>query len=192
MTASPYLILPGLGNSGPAHWQSLWQAELGCERLELPDWDAPRLSRWLYLAIEAIEQRPGVVLIAHSLGCILVAHVAAARPDLDIGGALLVAPADVDSRRHTPDRLADFAPLPRVALPFPAVLVASRNDPHMDFAVAENLAADWGARLIDAGEVGHINVASGHGDWPEGRGLLAAVTGGGTHRRAPVEGHPAP
>lgn len=192
MVASPYLILPGLGNSGPEHWQSLWQADLGCERLDLPDWDAPRLSRWLYLAIDAIERRPGVVLIAHSLGCILVAHVAAARPDLDIGGALLVAPADVDSRRHTPERLGDFAPLPRVALPFPAVLVASRNDPHMDFPVAAGLAADWGARLVDAGAVGHINVASGHGVWPEGRGLLAGVTGGGSHRRAGAEDHPAP
>lgn len=191
MSAAEFLILPGYGNSGPGHWQSLWQEALGCDRVALPDWDHPRLARWLPAAIEAIEARPGVILIAHSLGCVLTAHVAAARPDLDIGGALLVAPADVESRRHTPEKLGDFAPLPREPLPFPTIVVGSRDDPHMDFPVAAGLAADWRARLVDAGAAGHINVASGHGAWAEGRALLAGLAGG--HRPpAGLGEHPAP
>ncbi|MFA5121104.1 RBBP9/YdeN family alpha/beta hydrolase [Zavarzinia sp.] len=176
LDSPPYLIVPGLGNSGPGHWQSHWQAELPrARRLEQAEWERPRLADWLPRAIAAIEAVPGAVLVAHSLGCVLTAHVAAARPDLDIAGALLVAPADVEQRGRAPDFLADFAPVPRDALPFPAIVVASRNDPYMDFGRACDWAGRWGARVVDAGPAGHINVASGHGAWAAGRALLAEL-----------------
>lgn len=169
-----FLILPGLGNSGAGHWQSLWQAELPrTSRVDLGSWDRPAASQWIERAAAAVAANPGAVLIAHSLGAILATLVAGARPDLDIGGALLVAPADVESGLHTPDFLRGFAPIPERPLPFPTVVVASRNDPYMRFSRAGALAAAWRAELVDAGAAGHINAASGHGHWPEGRALLA-------------------
>ncbi|RJF88969.1 alpha/beta hydrolase [Oleomonas cavernae] len=178
-----FLILPGLGNSGPDHWQSVWEAELPrARRIDLGLWDRPVGEAWVERAAAAIEDNPGAVLIGHSLGAVLVTLVAAARPDLDIGGALLVAPADVESSARTPDFLRAFAPIPDQPLPFPAVVVASRNDPYMNFARARDLAGAWGADLVDAGPAGHINVASGYGPWPEGRRLLGRLT----PRRVPV------
>lgn len=172
-TGHRYLILPGLGNSGPDHWQSLWEADLpGGARVDLGHWDQPRGPVWLARAIAAIEANPGAVLIGHSLGAVLITLVAAQRPDLDIAGAMLVAPADVGSSRHTPGFLRAFAPIPERPLPFPALVVASRNDPYMAFTRAEALARAWGAGFFDAGPAGHINVAAGYGAWPEGRRLL--------------------
>ena len=40
------------------------------------------------------------------------------------------------------------------------------------------LARDWGAELIDAGEAGGLDAASGHGPWPEGLMRLAAFIKG--------------
>jgi predicted alpha/beta hydrolase family esterase len=119
-----------------------------------------------------IEANPGGVLVAHSLGCALVAHVAAERPDLAIEAALLVAPADVESPRHTPQRLRGFAPIPRVPLPFRSVVVASTNDPYMALPRARELADTWGAAFVDAGPIGHINVEAGFGPWPAGERIL--------------------
>ncbi len=61
-----------------------------------------------------------------------------------------------------------FGPYPRDPLPFPSVVIASRNDPYGAFEVAEDNAAAWGSLFIDAGESGHLNADSGHGPWPEG------------------------
>jgi predicted alpha/beta hydrolase family esterase len=61
-----------------------------------------------------------------------------------------------------------FGPYPRDPLPFPSIVVASRNDTFCDFQVADDMAASWGSLFIDAGERGHINAESGQGPWPEG------------------------
>jgi uncharacterized protein len=166
------LVVPGLGGSGPEHWQTCLERSLpGAARVEQDDWDRPHREKWVARLVGAVAQAPGAVLVAHSLGCILVAQAALAYPDLPIGAALMVAPADVDSAGHTPDHLRGFAPIPRAPLPFHAVLVASTNDPYMRFARARELAEAWEAEFVDAGPIGHINVAAGFGSWPAGEAI---------------------
>ena len=170
------LMVPGLCNSGPHHWQTLWEAEdPRIVRADLGMWDQPRRNVWVTNLGHAIRSLAAPVIIcAHSLGCLAVAWWALMEGEQDEGrvaGALLVAPPDCD-RADVDPRLADFAPMPRVALPFPALLVASRNDPYADIGHARQTARAWGATLHDAGELGHINADSGLGRWAEGRALL--------------------
>lgn len=170
------LVAPGLGDSGPDHWQTLWQKRHGYLRVRQTDWNAPDPDAWIRTLDEQVKATGGrVVIAAHSLGCVMVAHFARRFPSSKVAGALLVAPADVDSPLHTPDEVRGFAPLPMVSLPFPSVVVASRTDPYVRFARAQDIARAWGARFVDAGRVGHINADSGHGDWEEGHALLEEV-----------------
>jgi predicted alpha/beta hydrolase family esterase len=169
------LIVPGLGGSGADHWQSLWRKRFPrYARVVQRDWENPELETWLTALAAAIRgQRGQVVLVAHSLGCVLVAQAARRYPDLPVRAALLVAPADVDSPVHTPEALRGFGPVPRDPLPFPATVVASQNDPYVTLERARGFAESWGADFVDAGALGHINAASGLGDWPDGRRALA-------------------
>lgn len=176
------LIVPGLDNSGPDHWQSRWVRKYpDAERVELGMWDNPHRNTWvnkLNLAIHHAN-RP-VVLVAHSLGCITVAWWAEyEQPGADSGviGALLVAPPDVDRPGLDP-RLARFSACPRSELPFPSVVVASQDDPYCTQRSAIALARDWGSRFADAGAVGHINAHSDLGDWPLGECLLGQMLQG--------------
>jgi len=168
------LILPGLGNSGPDHWQTHWQLEHGYQRVEQANWDRPMLHDWLHTLQQAVNaQSRGVVLVAHSLACSLVAHFATTRPDRVLG-ALLVSPADVESERCTPNEARCFSPIPLTPLSFPAHVVASSNDPYVDRERAEFFATSWGAGFTDIGLSGHINASSGHGAWPEGHAIFRA------------------
>lgn len=180
MQAQPaVLLVPGLCNSGPAHWQSIWERQRAdCSKVELGTWDDPHRNTWinnLNLAIRAAG-RP-VVLVAHSLGCLAVAWWATyeqqewANP---VVGALMVAPPEVDFF-PLDERVARFAPTPSETLPFPSRFVASRNDPWMGFHTALALARRWGSELVDAGNAGHINADSGLGDWQFGQEQLALL-----------------
>lgn len=174
MTA-PVLIIPGLGNSGPDHWQSRWQAlHPEFQRLEQRDWDQPRYTDWhqaLEQAVAAAAQPP--VLVAHSLGCLLVAHWARETRQ-PVQAALLVAPPDLENPA-CPQDAQGFVPLSTAPLPFPSTLVASRDDPYGDLIFAARCAALWGSHFVDAGYCGHINADSGLGDWPQGLELLAQL-----------------
>ncbi|MDG2522535.1 alpha/beta hydrolase [Caulobacter segnis] len=162
------LILPGLHGSEEDHWQSQWERLLPqAERVVQADWSDPLRTDWLLRLDRALERRPGAFLVAHSLGCALVAHHAELTGGQSVAGALLVAPADVE-RPGAREPLTRFAPLPRKALPFPSVLVASRDDPWMAFSRARALAEHWGSRFVDVGPLGHINVAAGVGPWIDG------------------------
>jgi predicted alpha/beta hydrolase family esterase len=168
MPSAEILILPGLGNSGPEHWQSRWEKMYGYRRVEQANWDEPVLADWLANLERAVHATSnGVVLIAHSLACSLVAHFARSNPS-NVRGAFLVSPADVDSRRCTPDEVRGFSPIPLAPLPFPAEVVASTDDPYVDCSRAELFARRWQARFVDIGAAGHINASSGLGAWPEG------------------------
>jgi predicted alpha/beta hydrolase family esterase len=177
--AAPVLIIPGLGGSGPGHWQSLWQARLpDARRVEQADWDRPDRAGWiarLDAAVAGAKQPP--ILVAHSLSCALVACWAAAhtRP---VHSALLVAPADVDLDAHTPPEAHVFRPMPMKRLPFPTIVVASRNDPYVAFDRAITMAKAWDAELIDIGNAGHINTSAGYGQWPDGGRLLQRLQAG--------------
>ena len=178
MAQTTVLILPGWQGSGPEHWQMRWAARHGYTVVEQDDWQRPRRGDWLARLDEVVVDTPRgtnpthIVLVAHSLGCLQVAAWAAAsRHTARIRGALLVAPGDVE-RPDLREQIPGWAPIVRQCLPFPAVLVASRNDPYCSHERARALATDWGARLVDLGATGHINADSALGDWPAGHALL--------------------
>jgi hypothetical protein len=174
---APVLILPGYADSGPEHWQSHWErVDPACRRVVQDDWLQPRLADWLATLERAVAACAGPpVLAAHSLGCALVAHWAA-RGGARVRGALLVAPADVDAP-EMPREIRSFRPLPLVALPFPSIVVASTDDAFVSLERATAFARAWGSRLVTLAGAGHLNADSGHGPWPEGRRLLAELTG---------------
>lgn len=171
------LTIPGLGGSGTAHWQSFWDTTHSqCRRVHQDNWNIPDFDAWitgLHLAISSCSEPP--FLVAHSLGCALVAHWARKHPDIEIGGALLVAPADVESEHHTPPEAHIFAPMPMAVLPFPSILVASSTDPYLDLRQAQVFATAWGAEFVNIGPYGHINVASHMDEWDEGWALLQSL-----------------
>ncbi len=172
----PVLNVPGLGNSGPEHWQTRWEARCPWfRRVDLAPWDRPDRSVWTSRLDAAIRAGPApLILVAHSLGCLAVAWWAAQhRPPYRqaVAAALLVAPADPE-RQPAPAAISGFAPVPLLPLPFPSILVASRTDPFAGIDRARAFAAHWGSHFVDAGDVGHINADSGLGDWPLGITLL--------------------
>lgn len=180
------LQLPGWQNSGPAHWQSRWEAVYGDARVEQSDWTWPLRGDWMMQLDEAVialedaaaaagAPPPAIALCAHSLGCQLVAAWAAhTRHAGPVRAALLVAPPDTE-RPDMPPNVHSFRPVARMRLPFPALAVVSSDDPFCTPARARAMAADWGARVVEAGARGHLNADSGLGDWPEGRALLAGL-----------------
>ena len=170
------LLLPGWQNSGPDHWQSRWEARHGYTRVQQHDWMRPLRGDWMAQLEEAVlgHSQP-CVLVAHSLGCLLVASWAAhSRNTAKVRAALLVAPGDAEREDLRP-LLASWAPVTLQALPFPSVLFASQNDPYCSFERASAMAQAWGAGCIDYGMAGHINADSGLGDWPEGHAHLTQL-----------------
>ena len=164
------LIVPGLANSGQDHWQTRWEQNLStARRVKQDDWHAPSRRPWTKRLLEAaVACRRPAVIIAHSLGVLTVAHAAPALPAGKVIGAFLVGLPDVEENGRVPAIDPSFAPIPRDPLPFPSILVASRNDPYCDYDRAEDFAYAWGSAIVDAGDSGHINTESGHGPWPEG------------------------
>jgi uncharacterized protein len=176
------LLLPGWQDSGPAHWQSRWEALHGHQRVQQADWHWPRRGDWMARLEEVLleDERPAL-LVAHSLGCQLAAAWAAhSRHTRRVQGALLVAPPDTE-REDQPPQLHGWAPMVRTPMPFRSIAVLSRDDPYGHFYRMAAVAEGWGARLVDAGLRGHLNADSGLGDWPEGLTLLLGLTEGGLH-----------
>jgi len=169
------LLVPGLGNSGPQHWQTFWAQRYHYPRVEQADWQHPVGPTWVQALDDAIGQVAGpVLLVAHSLGCATVAHWAQQFGASAVVGALLVAPADVD-RPDFPAEVTGFAPMPLQALPFPSIVVASTTDEFVSLPQAMTFAAAWGSELVNVGAQGHLNAASALGDWPAGHHLLARL-----------------
>jgi uncharacterized protein len=176
---TPILLIPGLWNSGPEHWQSHWERErTDCRRVVQKDWESPRRSDWV-AALEAEVARSGgpVVLAAHSLGCALVGHWAASSSHLArVRGALLVAPSDVEAPSY-PAGTTGFTPMPLKKLPFPSIVIMSTDDEYVTTQRAALFADAWGSRLVNVGAKGHINSASRLGAWPEGFALVEELRG---------------
>jgi hypothetical protein len=167
------LLLPGWQNSGPAHWQSRWEAlqtaPFEFVRVEQSDWMRPLRGDWMMQLEEAVLAAPGpVLLVAHSLGCMLTAAWAEHSQNTHrVIGALLVAPGDPE-REELRAVLKSWAPIVRKPLPFKSILLGSENDPYCDFSRAQSFAQSWGSQFVNTGARGHINAESGLGDWPEG------------------------
>ncbi len=172
--ATSIVVVPGWRDSGEGHWQTLWTQRLpSVIRVVQDDWITPTRAAWVKTLEATILAAPHpVVVVAHSLGCIAATHIgpeAAAR----VHGALFVAPADPERRAV----LSDFAPVPHGALPYRSILVASSNDPYCPVRLAGAYARSWGSEFVRLQNAGHINVESGHGDWPLGWALLQSLVG---------------
>jgi len=177
MAAPTVLIVPGLRDHVAEHWQTLLAAKLPRVR------SVPPMGRTDLLCaarVEAIDRElmaisGPVIIVAHSGGVIMLAHWAATRNRTrrPIRGALLATPPDFESPMPegypTMEALAaaGWLPVPRQPLPFPSIVAASRNDPLGKIDRVAALAQAWGSRLVDLGEVGHLNPASGFGEWPQ-------------------------
>ncbi len=182
-TPFQFIVVPGLHDSGPAHWQSAWHDRFpGWLRITQIDWNRPDIDSWLAAIEKALALcRQPAILVAHSFGALASTLIAARHPDT-IAGALLVAPAD-------PAKFGLADVLPQSMLPMPTTLIGSRNDPWLRYEWAATWAQRWGSELVDLGTAGHVNADSGYGPWPEGLVLLATL-----HARAErsVPGRPRP
>lgn len=169
----PVLIVPGIGNSGPDHWQSRWQAaHPDWHRLQVADWNNVLCDDWVAaLDSQLAMLGSNTLIVAHSLGCLTVAHWGALHM-LPVRGALLVAVPDPAAAAFPATAARGFSPLPSRALPFPSIVVASSNDPYGSVSHAAACAAAWGSEFVDAGAHGHLNADSALGDWPQGYSLL--------------------
>ena len=176
LAGSSVLIIPGWNGSGAEHWQTLWEQKYPrFRRVEQHIWSRPSRSDWIAQIASDIERAPSpMFLVAHSLGCVALAHWAATagKKNERVEGAFLVAPPWLTENDQCPAQLADFLPMPLHRLPFPTLLVASEDDPYLPIELAARVAAAWGSQFVDVGRQGHINAASGHGPWPIGEGLL--------------------
>lgn len=160
------LIVPGLNNSGPGHWQSRWETLYsGFERVQQARWDRPNLSVWSRKLTRTLrhKQQP-TLIVAHSFGCLTTVHQAA-QEEGNVVGALLVAPAD-------PEKFGVADQVGISKLPFPSIVVGSTNDPWMTADKAEKWSRIWGSEFVNAGALGHINADSGLGYWMFGLALL--------------------
>ena len=182
ITEPTVLIVPGLRDHVEQHWQTILAAELlhvaavapmGRDALSCQD------------RVTAIEQAANrvqgpLVIVAHSGATIMVAHWAA-MTRRKVLGALLATPPDLE--RPMPEgypsieQLAKhgWLPVPRQTLPFFSIVAASRNDPLAAFDRVTELASNWGSTLVDLGEVGHLNPASGYGRWDRVHDFIAQV-----------------
>ena len=180
MSAPTVLTLPGWQGSGPEHWQTRWEQRYGYQRVEQHDWQRPLRGDWTarleeVVLAHAAENTGPILLAAHSLGCILTAWWAAhSRHAHHVAGALLVAPPDIE-RDDNRQQIPGWSPPARQRLPFPAVLVASSDDPFGSAESASRLAVEWGADFLNLGPQGHINADSGLGDWDAGHALLLGL-----------------
>jgi serine hydrolase len=177
--APPILIVPGLRDHVPGHWQTILEERLPGS-VSVPRMHRDKLSRAAWVAmldasLAKIEQPP--ILVAHSAGCMIVVHWSL-RHRRPIKGALLAAPPDFESAmpENYPSQEVlqqnGWLPTPRERLPFPSIVAASTNDPLGRFERVQALAQAWGSRLVDLGEVGHLNPAAGYGEWPRAQQFI--------------------
>jgi uncharacterized protein len=178
-TSPTILIVPGLRDHVEEHWQTHLQRKLPNAR-SVPPLEHDKLSRTARVAAldKALSEIEGpVILVAHSAGVMITVHWAQQhrRP---IHGALLAAPADLESPMpagypsQNAIREAGWLPIPRAPLPFPSIVAASTNDPLGDFDRMHRLAEDWGSRFVNIGAAGHLNPAAGYGEWPQAESLI--------------------
>lgn len=171
-----YFIVPGLGNSGEAHWQTFFEKSGdNFQRIEQQEWDSPDCTDWIATIDKAIStfDPATVVLIGHSLGCTAIAYWAYEYKKI-IKGAFLVAPSDIESPRYT-FIATGFTPIPLNRLSFKSIVVASSNDPWVSLERAKYFAENWGSEFINIGDAGHINAEAGFGEWQEGLEILKTL-----------------
>jgi len=180
--ASPILIVPGLRDEMPDHWQSHYEREIGgCVTVPRIHGDKLPCAAWVELLDRTIESmKAPPILVAHSAGAMMVAHWAK-RHRRAVRGALLATPADLETPMPKGYPAMDvlrshgWLPIPREKLPFPSIVAASEDDPLASFERVRGFAADWGSAFVNVGPVGHLNPAAGFGPWPQAHGLVRTL-----------------
>lgn len=168
-----YFIIPGLGNSGPEHWQTFFEkSEKNFHRIVQRDWESPTCAEWIQTIDNVVSKYDlsEVILIGHSLGCATIAHWAVQFGKI-IKGALLVAPSDLEAPQYT-FPATGFSPIPKQRINFRTIVVASSDDMWVSLERAKYFAECWGSEFVDIGKAGHINVGSGYGEWANGLEIL--------------------
>jgi len=183
MDKTTILIIPGLGDSGEHHWQSHWLMKFENSVKVIQDnWDEPDLDVWIKTLNDTAERiNTPIILVGHSLAVSLIMHWASRHKNAKVVGALLVAPADVDSPTHTPEIVRGFSPMPVTSISFPTIVVASDNDSFVSVDRARFFAEKWGSRFITIGAKGHINSDSNLGYWEEGQNILTTMMRATSH-----------
>jgi len=168
------LTIPGVTNSSPQHWQSLWEKQFPerFRRIGQKEWNTPVCADWIEKIEEDVQKTnpEKVILVAHSLGCTAVAHWAR-KFGTKIKGAFLVAPSDCEAATYNFDTKG-FAPIPLEKLSFKSLVAASSNDEYVSLERAGQFADAWGSSFINVGAKGHINFGAGFGEWNEGLEIL--------------------
>lgn len=172
MFQSTILLIPGIGNSGLQHWQTIWGRRYGFARVKQQDWETPACADWVSTLNSYVQQYDpdNLVLVAHSAACAALVHWVQ-QYNVKVKAALLVAPADAEAATF-PAGATGFSPVPLIKLPFPSIVVASKNDQFVTLDRAQQFATAWGSDFVNIGDAGHINVASGYGEWDAGLEIL--------------------
>ena len=172
------LLMPGINNSGPTHWQTLWEKDdPSLRRIEVDDWDNPVCASWVEAIDRAVtdaDEDAPVIIVAHSLGCLPVIEWAMREPERNVRGFMLVSVPDPTGSRF-PVEARGFATPPLKMLPYSSIVVSSEDDPYGAPAYARRCAEAWGSRFVNVGAAGHINAASNLGKWEQGLELLQSL-----------------
>ncbi len=183
------LIVPGLREHVDVHWQTFLALDLEAQRRKVKtvppmgraDLDCAARVGAIERAARAISGP--IVIVAHSGGCVMVAHWAR-HTERPVHCALLATPPDFEQPMPegypTIDELqpSGWLPVPRERLPFASIVAASHDDPLGRFERIAQLARDWGSKLVDLGFVGHLNPASGYGRWGRAETLIEQISAG--------------
>lgn len=177
--STQFLTVPGLGSSGPSHWQTIWEQEHPerFTRVEQNNWYQPIAKEWIQKLEDSIRllSEPTIV-VAHSLGCLTLVHWAKSFSSDKIVGIVLVAPADAE-REGFPKEIEGFSPIPLDTLPYKSVVIASTNDEYATIERAKFWAEHWGSEFVNMGALGHINANSNLADWKAGKEIVNQIFG---------------
>jgi uncharacterized protein len=190
MSDATVVLVPGLRGHVEDHWQTRLAASMPGARMVAPlGRTYPGLQSRVTLLDQAVRDAAGpVILVAHSAGVLVTAHWAAQYSPTRVVGALLATPAtlaaELPAEYPSIDELRAYGwlPIPREPLPFPSIVAASSDDPLGNPVRLGSLAASWGSRVHDLGAVGHLNPASGFGDWPRAVELIDQLRDGAVER----------
>ena len=169
------VIVPGVGGSEAQHWQSWLQQQLvSSSRVQQKHWDRPVLNEWVAQFVKTVAAiKSPVQIVAHSFGCLTSVAALAEHAELraKVKNLILVAPAnparfgESGFAEHSQSNYSAY--FQQLKLAVPTRLLISENDPWLSFTDAQSLAQAWQVTPINLGQVGHINVASGFGAFPE-------------------------
>ncbi|OTG81589.1 alpha/beta hydrolase [Acinetobacter sp. ANC 4648] len=169
------IIVPGVGGSDYDHWQSWLQRQLmSCSRVQQQDWNLPILSHWIANFVSTISKvEAPIQIVAHSFGCLTSVAALNQYPEIasKIKKLILVAPANPSrfgENGFARDSIGNYAQyFHQLKINVPTELLISENDPWLNFEDAQTLAKSWKIKPSNLGRVGHINVDSGFGAFPE-------------------------